>query len=251
MPFTTSSNFRSYSSSKITCLDKEITGQIIKTALAGSTSNGVGPGTHDLREIDERSDLFIRVLSDGSIILSAVVVSKFPRSEVTGFYVLRQNIDRKPPTLLRHFLLSYSPPGLIYPPPTNLYLLPCAGTTTLTLVTSPPLRTFEISPITLLSGRADSLRLLAAGSDQRPREKSKISQFVRTPTGRGVAVMRIDGVETWSVTDSGTNLAPIDSWSSTDLVVVMDGGKWTSVRVAPFQLSPCHRKACCNVFCRH
>lgn len=178
-------------------------------------------------------------------------MSKFPRSEVTGLYVLRQNIDRKPPTLLRHFLLSHSSPGLIYPLPTNLYLLPRVGTTTFTLVTSPPLRTFEISPVTLLSGRADSLRLLAAGSDERPREKSKISQFVRTPAGRGVAVTRTDGVETWSVTDNGTNLTPIDSWSSTDLVVVMDGGKWTSVRVGPFQLSPCHRKARCNVFRRH
>lgn len=223
LPFATTSKFRSYSSSKITCLDKEITGQIIKTALAGSTSNGVETGTHELREIDEKSDLFIRVLSDGSIILSAVV-----------------NIDRKPPTLLRHFLLSHSSPGLIYPLPTNLYLLPRVGTTTFTLVTSPPLRTFEISPVTLLSGRADSLRLLAAGSDECPREKSKISQFVRTPAGRGVAVTRTDGVETWSVTDNGTNLTPIDSWSSTDLVVVMDGGKLVATYSADTSILTMH-----------
>ena len=51
---------------------------MIKTVSAVSTSNGAENGSQALREIDgEKSDLFIRVLSDGSIILSAVVVSKF------------------------------------------------------------------------------------------------------------------------------------------------------------------------------
>lgn len=102
--------------------------------------------------------------------------------------------------------------------------------TTLTLVTSPPLQTFEISPVALFSGRANTLRLVATGQDERPRERSKISQFIRTPAGRGVAVVRTDGVETWSVTDSGSSLTPIGSWPSVDLAVVLDGGKWISVR---------------------
>ncbi|KAL4070811.1 RAVE protein 1 C terminal-domain-containing protein [Scleroderma citrinum] len=209
LPSFSTSDIRNYSSSRITCLDKEITGHIIKTVLTKSTSNSGEVEIQKLLEIDgEKLDLFIRVLSDGSIILSAVL-----------------NIDRKPPTLLRHILLSHSLPGLIYPPPSNLYFLPRVETTALTLVTSPPLRTFEISPETLLGGQADSLQLCAAGSDELPRENSKILQFIRTPAGRGVAVLRTNGVETWMVADSGVNLTPIKSWPSADHVVVLDGGK--------------------------
>ena len=108
----------------------------------------------------------------------------------------------------------------------NLYLLPCGASASLTLVTSPPLRTYNISVVTLLNGRADSLQLVAAGPQRMPLEESKISRFVRTPAGRGVAVVRADGGETWMETDGGHNLARLDSWPSADQVVVLDGGAY-------------------------
>ena len=108
----------------------------------------------------------------------------------------------------------------------NLYLLPCGASASLTLVTSPPLRTYNISVVTLLNGRADGLQLVAAGPQRMPLEESKISRFVRTPAGRGVAVVRADGGETWMETDGGHNLARLDSWPSADQVVVLDGGAY-------------------------
>lgn len=137
-----------------------------------------------------------------------------------------QNIDRKPPTLLRQFTISHSLPGTLFPPPSNLYILPCGKSASLTLVTSPPLRTYNISAVTLLNGQADSLQLVAAGPEQMPLEDSKIWRFVRTPAGRGVAVVRADGGETWMETDGGHNLARLDSWPSADQVVVLDGGAY-------------------------
>ncbi|KAI6047751.1 RAVE protein 1 C terminal-domain-containing protein [Pisolithus marmoratus] len=199
----------SYSASKIIWLDKEIIGPVIKTLLEGSPVGGRNAEMEKLREIDEeKSDLFVRVFEDGSLVLSAVA-----------------NIDRKPPTLLRHFIVSRSPPGAIYPLPSNIYILPRVELTMLTLVTSPPLRTFEVLASSLLSGRADSFQLCAAGPDKLPLQDSKISHFVRTPAGRGVAIVREGGGETWMVADSGANLFQVDSWSSADHVVVLDGGK--------------------------
>lgn len=59
-----------------------------------------------------------------------------------------------------------------------------------------------------------------------PLEKSKILRFVRTPAGRGVAVVRADGGETWTETDGGHNLARLASWPPADQVVVLDGGAY-------------------------
>ncbi|KIJ68609.1 hypothetical protein HYDPIDRAFT_24869 [Hydnomerulius pinastri MD-312] len=193
--------------SKIIWLDRDIISPAVKARLASSPGSSIE--VVRLREVEEEDwDLFMRVLGDGSILLSAVA-----------------NIDRKPPTLLRQFTISHSPPGTLYPLPSNLYLLPRPNGAGLTLVTSPPLRTFEISAVTLLNGRADSLQLGAAGFDRVPREESKILRFVRTPAGRGVAVVRVSGGETWMVTDGGSNLSRVDSWPSADQVIVLDGGK--------------------------
>ncbi|KAG8219687.1 RAVE protein 1 C terminal-domain-containing protein [Butyriboletus roseoflavus] len=193
--------------SEIIWLDREVIGPAVKAVLKASEIESVE--TSRLRDVDEKDwDLFLRVLVDGSLLLSAVA-----------------NIDRKPPTLLRQFTVSHSLRGTLFPPPLNLYILPCGKSGSLTLVTSPPLRTHNISATTLLNGRADSLQLVAAGPERMPLEESKILRFVRTPAGRGVAVVRADGGETWMETEGGHNLARLDSWPSADQVVVLDGGK--------------------------
>ncbi|KAN0100493.1 RAVE protein 1 C terminal domain containing protein [Tylopilus felleus] len=193
--------------SEIIWLDKEVIGPVVKTIL--KTSQIKSLEIKRLRDLEEEDwDLFLRVLADGSLLLSAVA-----------------NIDRRPPTLLRQFTISHSLPGALFPPPSHLYLLPRGESASLTLVTSPPLRTYAISAVTLLNGRADSFQLLAAGPERMPLEDNKILRFVRTPAGRGVAVVRADGGETWMETDCGHNLARLDSWPSADQVVVLDGGR--------------------------
>ncbi|KAF8140396.1 RAVE protein 1 C terminal-domain-containing protein [Boletus edulis] len=193
--------------SEIIWLDKEVIGTAVKAVL--KVSEVKSTNISRLRDFEEEDwDLFLRVLADGSLLLSAVA-----------------NIDRRPPTLLRQFTISHSLPGALFPPPLQLHLLPCGESASLTLVTSPPLRTYSISAVTLLHGRADSLQLVAAGPERMPLEDSKILRFVRTPAGRGVAVVRADGGETWMETDGGHNLARLDSWPSADQVVVVDGGR--------------------------
>lgn len=59
-----------------------------------------------------------------------------------------------------------------------------------------------------------------------PLEQSRILRFIRTPAGRGVAVVRVDGGETWMETEGGHNLARLNSWPSADQVVVLDGGAY-------------------------
>src|SRR5690606_39481010 len=61
--------------------------------------------------------------------------------------IYAQNIDRRPPTLLRQFTLQQSQPCLFTRPPTYLYLLPNPDPSLLTLVTSTPLLTFSLSPL--------------------------------------------------------------------------------------------------------
>ncbi|KAF9229125.1 hypothetical protein BS17DRAFT_4921 [Gyrodon lividus] len=207
LTFPLASEFTTHSESKIIWLDREVIGPAIKAALIASVTNGIAMSTSQKVE-DEDWDFFLRVLADGSLLLSAVV-----------------NIDRKPPTLLRQFTVSHSLPGILFPLPSNLYILPSRNAAGLTLITSPPLRTFVISAINLLNGRFDSLQLVAAGAEKVPWEDSKILHFVRTPAGRGVAVMRAEGGETWMVTDRGSNLSYLNSWSLADQVVVLDGGK--------------------------
>ncbi|KAG9314237.1 RAVE protein 1 C terminal-domain-containing protein [Chiua virens] len=193
--------------SEIIWLDREVVGPAVKAALKASEIKN--PEVSRLRDVEEEDwDLFLRVLPDGSLLLNAIA-----------------NIDRKPPTLLRQFTISHSVPGTLFPAPSYLYLLPCGKTASLTLVTSPPLRTYNISAVTLLNGRADALQLIGAGAERMPLEESKILRFVRTPAGRGVAVARAHGGETWMETDGGHNLARLGSWPSTEHVVVLDGGK--------------------------
>lgn len=99
------------------------------------------PGSDDaqirvLKDIvDEKWDLFLRVLDDGSVVLSSVV-----------------NIDRRPPTLLQQFTLQCLPPqSLPSSPhtPAQIHILPnTLDPAKLTLITSPnPLRTYTLSPI--------------------------------------------------------------------------------------------------------
>jgi hypothetical protein len=98
------------------------------------------------------------------------------------------------------------------------------------MVTSPPLATFEVSPLAFFDGQSSGLHLIAKGLDRVPQEESEIRRLVRTPAGRGLAVARADGGEVWRVVGRGSQLARERRWSNAEHVVVLDGGEIISFR---------------------
>lgn len=209
LPFLTAAKLGSHPrKSTVVWLDKEVVRRTIKAVLALATEDA-GPQVKRLREIDEEGwDLFVRALGDGSMLVSAVA-----------------NIDRRPPTLIRQFALSHTSLNIFSQLPSHLYLFPHPDAATLTMVTSTPLTTFEVSPLAFFDGQSAGLHLNAKGLDRVPHEESKIRRLVRTPAGRGVAVVRADGGEVWRVIEGGSQLTRGKRWSNADHVVVLDGGR--------------------------
>lgn len=69
------------------------------------------------------------------------------------------------------------------------------------------------------------MRLLSQRPTVSESESQRIRQFVRTPDGRGLAIVRAECVETWNLSSGKHILTRVGSWSSADLVVVLDGGR--------------------------
>ncbi|KAJ7076559.1 RAVE protein 1 C terminal-domain-containing protein [Mycena belliarum] len=206
IPFSISS--RLSTSSAIFWLDRQIIGDSISAALKNETDLDEAR-IRRLQEIkDEGWDLFLRVLEDGSAVVTAVA-----------------NIDRRPPTLLRQFTLQQTLPSTFPAPPCFMRLLPKTDRALVTLITSSPLRTFELSPLLFLDGNMDGLRLCSQAEAAIPTEDSPIVRFVRTPEGGGVGVVRATGGDVWRVVRNGSRLIRSGNWSSADHIVVLDGGR--------------------------
>jgi hypothetical protein len=94
-------------------------------------------------------------------------------------------------------------------------------------VTSSPLATFELDPSAFFDGQAkfNGLQLRAKSIDRVSMEDTEILKFIRTPEGKGVAVLRSSGGEIWRFTERGSTMIRMGSWSSGDFVVVLRGGK--------------------------
>ncbi|OCH96047.1 WD repeat-containing protein [Obba rivulosa] len=180
-----------------------------------------------IQEIKDNGwDLFLRVLSDGAVVIQAVA-----------------NIDRRPPTLLNSFTLLHSPPGLFQVPPTCLRVLPPpkadvnSRPSDLILVASSPLASYSLAPLSFFDARENGLRQLASlGSGLKcqrmlpsrigrktgtedtlgfEESKSTILCFVRTADGEAVGVLRENGeVETWCMHPSGQELIGVGRWES-------------------------------------
>ncbi|KAJ6604501.1 RAVE protein 1 C terminal-domain-containing protein [Mycena vulgaris] len=206
IPFSISSKLSTHSA--VFWLDREIIGDSIFATLKRETESELAR-TRRLQEIkDEGWDLFLRVLEDGSAVVTAVA-----------------NIDRRPPTLLRQFTLQQTLPSTFPGPPRYMHLLPKADRGLVTLVTSTPLRTFDFSPLLFLDAHADGLRLCSQTVEAVPGEDSHIVRFVRTPEGGGVGVIRANGGEAWRVVRNGSRLIRSGKWSTADHIVVLDGGR--------------------------
>ncbi|KAG8885003.1 regulator of (H+)-ATPase in vacuolar membrane [Tulasnella sp. 331] len=141
--------------------------------------------------LKEGWDLFARVLTDGSVVVRALA-----------------NIDRRPPTMLKQFTISHTPPGsLLFGHDTHLpthFSLHAAPGSPPTLLTYPVLRTYALSTLLFLDGQAAGIRLAASGWDAPPVSKQvectqktdlerEIRGFVRTHEGDAICVVREGG----------------------------------------------------------
>lgn len=118
----------------------------------------------------------------------------------------------------------HSAPGLLSPQPAHLYVLPTPEKDGLTLVTSPPLSTYALSPLPFFDARSEGLKASVQSSSQVTEEESPISRFVRTSDGKSVGVIRASGGEIWKVQQRGSKLSRAGSWSAADLFVILDSG---------------------------
>ena len=151
------------------------------------------------------------------------------------FYLtILQNIDRRPPTLLKQFTLLHTGPSVVPTSPDHLYLLPAPSSpTTLTLVTSAPLRSYRLDPLPFFDAQADGLSLLGIVREVQSRDSSvllrRISRFVRTPDGEGLGVVKEDGtVEVWRTSPGGRRIVfRSQALGARDdkLMTVLQGGK--------------------------
>ncbi|KAG6818061.1 hypothetical protein H0H87_009216 [Tephrocybe sp. NHM501043] len=208
LPFSVASQHLNQTVSTAFWLDRDIVGNALNHTLK-SRPDQDNVRTRRIKEIwEERWDLFLRVLGDGSIVLSAIA-----------------NIDRRPPTLLKQFTLQHLPPSTLPGPPNHLFVLPNADPCMLTLAVSSPLATFDLSPISFFDAQNDGLKLSSTALPRVPEEESKIVRLVRTTEGAGVGIVRRTGGEAWRVIKKGTQLVRSRPWSSADHVVVLQRGR--------------------------
>ncbi|GJE87639.1 RAVE protein 1 C terminal-domain-containing protein [Phanerochaete sordida] len=207
-------------SSRVFWLDREVMSEAFTAALTASKAEQEDGRSRRVREIQEESwDLFLRVFSDGSLVVQALA-----------------NIDRRPPTLLKQFTLLQSPPSAVPGIPDHLYFLPNPlKRGTLNLVTSAPLMSYQLDPLSFFDARSDGLTLQSNIQDIRTGESSvlprRIARFVRTPDGEGLGILRQDGTaEVWKTSPGGRTLSMhAEVTGSQELITnlaVLQGGQY-------------------------
>ncbi|KAI9445323.1 RAVE protein 1 C terminal-domain-containing protein [Lactarius indigo] len=153
-------------------------------------------------------DMFMQALPDGSLSIRAVA-----------------NLDRRPPTLLKQFALLQNVPFSFLRAPSYLHVVPGPTKHTLALVSTAPLSVHMLEPLNFFDSRSDGLTLLGRVHDYTTDGEPRIKQFVRTPDGTGLAVVRETGGDAWIVRDHGTSLQRAGRWTTADNVVVLNGGR--------------------------
>lgn len=120
----------------------------------------------------------------------------------------------------------------------------------LTLATTPPLSSRDISLRLFLDGRKEGVHH-AINAPEDPAfsvHPAKIISFARTANGTGLAILRDDVVESYS-TDGGS-LKRIAHWRYGDLVVVFDQGIGAVLCTSPM-LTRRHRALHCHLLDSH
>lgn len=138
-----------------------------------------------------------------------------------------QSVDRRPPTLLKQLTLLQNIAVSLPRVPSSLHIVPGPTKHTLALVSAPPLSVHVLEPLNFFDSRSDGFTLRDRIREYVSDEDSYIKQFVRTPDGTGLAVVRETGGEAWIVRGLGTALQRAGRWTAADYVVVLDGGEST------------------------
>ncbi|CAK5280165.1 unnamed protein product [Mycena citricolor] len=207
-------------SSSIFWLDRQMVDRCLSVASDESNAQE-NPRIRRMKEIkDEGWDLFLRIVDDGSAVITAVAASlsspppgldlKFP--------------EHRPATAnaLKATGRPANSPGTFPSAPKHLHLLPGTKPDSLTLVTLSPLRTYQFSPSSFFDADPEGLLSLSAAPEWRNAEESRILRFVRTPDGSGVGVIRETGGEAWNL-GQNHGLQRAVQWGAADQVVVLDG----------------------------
>ncbi|KAG6832276.1 hypothetical protein H0H92_003509 [Tricholoma furcatifolium] len=222
LPFSVASYHLDQAASTAFWLDNDVVGNALSETLKKWPEENAR--RKRIQEIkDECWDIFLHVLGDGSVVVSAVA-----------------NIDRRPPTLLKQFTLQQFPPSTLPSPPSHLFVLPNEDHSTLTLAISSPLAIFNLSPMTFFDALGDGLKLSSSLLPRVPEEEVEIVRLVRTPEGAGVGIIRATGGEAWRVLGNGAQLVRSTSWTSADHVVVLQRGEEDSIVGITSELSIVH-----------
>ncbi|OCB85636.1 hypothetical protein A7U60_g7286 [Sanghuangporus baumii] len=196
--------------SNIFWLHKDTLANSFKAILHGNHGKNIDETSfRRLKEMNtEGWDFFVRVFPDNSLVVRAVA-----------------NIDRRPPAILKQFEVLQSPPATLFSYPRHLHILKTPSHATVIFVTSPPIRTYEMDPLQFFQDGRKGMNLLAQGPDFNESETSKILRFVRTPEGRGFAIVRESFVEAWILHSDIAHMKCLGRWENADLVAILDRGR--------------------------
>ncbi|KAH9064341.1 RAVE protein 1 C terminal-domain-containing protein [Lactarius vividus] len=194
--------------SSVFYLQREIVTQTLTSVLSDASDEDDAKirRVQDIR--DAGWDMFMQVLPDGSLSIRAVA-----------------NIDRRPPTLLKRFTLLQNVSFTFLRAPSYLHVVPGPTKHTLALVSTTPLSVHMLEPLNFFDSRSDGLTLVGRVHDCTTDGEPRIKQFVRTPDGTGLAIVRETGGDAWTVRDHGTSLQRAGKWTTADNVVVLSGGR--------------------------
>ncbi|KAF8320625.1 RAVE protein 1 C terminal-domain-containing protein [Cantharellus anzutake] len=163
-------------------------------------------GLRKLKELAEDDwELFGFVSLDGTLTVKALI-----------------NLDKRPPTLLQNFtMLKIRDRAL--DPSQQLFLAPSPDPSRALLLSSFPLRSYELLPLPFVDGEKGSMRRIACGRKATAKSTRPVVGFVRTPDGSAIASRRGGGGEIY-LRDRKGRLAPTGAWDDEGTIALFDGG---------------------------
>lgn len=176
---------------------------------------------------DDGWDFFFRVSGDNSLVMRALAVRRLETYPYCDQNLINstKHIDRRPPTLLKQFTLLQSRPSLFASYPNHLHILRTPGHNSIIIVTSPPLRTYEMDLRQFMRSGSEGMDLLAQGPESAESNPSRIARLIRTPEGQGLAIMRETSVEVWQLHTRDGSLRCLNTFPSAQLVSVLNFGR--------------------------
>ncbi|KAG8906065.1 regulator of (H+)-ATPase in vacuolar membrane, partial [Tulasnella sp. 403] len=137
--------------SRVFWMDRDVVRAALESALqtGGDESDASQQRIPQLQQIlDEGWDLFVRVLSDGSVVVRVLA-----------------NLDRRPPTLLKQFTILHTPPEAVpsaaSPSHVSIHFASVQKIPKVILLSSLPFRSFQLSALEFFNGHSSGIRQIA------------------------------------------------------------------------------------------